>query len=93
MAGSDAISSCSLSNSMHTFHIYCSFADKPSMQTRLWLPVALLAELAGEKSKTLCRSLLKISSKIAIFLHRTQKFMSFKGEMNAEFNDLDSKSI
>ena len=70
MAGSDAISSCSLSNSMHTFHIYCSFADKPSIQTWLWLPVVLLAVRAGGKSKTLRRLLLKITSKIAIFLHR-----------------------
>ena len=47
-ASSDTISSYSLWNSVHTFHIYCSFADKPSTQTRLWLPVTLLAELAGE---------------------------------------------
>ena len=91
LAGSDAISSYSLSNSMHTFHIYYSFADKPSIQTRLWLPVALLAVQAREKSKTLHQSLLKTASKIAIFLHRKQKFMSFKGEMSAEFNDVDSK--
>ena len=38
---------------MHTFHVYCSFADKPSIQTRLWLLVALLAVPVGEKSKTL----------------------------------------
>lgn len=91
LAGSDTISSYSLSNSMHIFHIYCSFADKPSIQTRLWLPVVLLAVPAREKSKTLRRSLLKIAAKIAIFLHRKRKFMSFKGEMNAEFSDVDSK--
>ena len=91
LAGSDAISSYSLSNSMHTFHIYCSFANRPSIQTRLWLPVALLAVPAGEKSKTLCQSLLKIFSKITIFLHKKRKFMSFKGEISAEFNDVDSK--
>ena len=33
----------------------------------------------------------KIASKIAIFLGKKWKFMSFKGEMNAEFNDVDSK--
>ena len=76
---------------MHTFGIYRSFADKPSIQTRLWLPVALFAVPAGKKSKTLRRSLLKIASKIAIFLHKKWKFMSFKGEINAEFNDEDSK--
>ena len=26
-----------------------------------------------------------------MFLHRRQKFMSFKGKMNAKFNDVDSK--
>ena len=91
LAGSDAISSYSLSNSMHTFHIYCSFADKPSIQTWLWLPVVLLAVRAGGKSKTLRRLLLKIASKIAVFLHRKPKFVSFKAEMSAEFNDIDSK--
>ena len=59
LAGSDAFSSCSLSNSVHTFHIFCSFADKPSIQTQLLLPVALLAVLAEEKSKTWRQSLLK----------------------------------
>ena len=91
LASSDAISCYSLSNSMHTFHIYCTFADKPSIQTRLWLLVALLAVPDGEKLKTLLWSLLKTASKIAIFLHRKWKFMSFKGEINAEFNDIDSK--
>ena len=91
LAGSDAVSSYSLSNSMHTFHIYCSFANKPSIQTRQWLPVALLAVPAGEKSKTLRHLLTKTESEITIFLHRKQKFMSFKGEMSAEFNDVDSK--
>ena len=55
------------------------------------MPVALRAIPAGEKSKTLRQLLLKITFKIAIFLHRKQKFMSFKGEMNAEFNDIESK--
>ena len=91
LAGSDAISSYSLSNSMNTFHIYCRFADKPSIQTRLWLAVALLAVPAGGKSKTSRRSLLKLAYKIAIFWHRKRKFMSFKGEMSAEFNDVDSR--
>ena len=45
----------------------------------------------GKNKKTLRRSLLKIAFKIAIFLHKKRKFMSFKGEMNAEFNDVDSK--
>ena len=63
LATSDVISSYSLSNSMHTFHIYCSFSDKPSIQTLLWLPVAILAVPAGENQK-LCigrcwKSLLK----------------------------------
>ena len=49
LASSDAISSYSLSNSMHIFQIYCSFADKLSIQTWLWLPVTLLAVQAGEK--------------------------------------------
>ena len=56
-----------------------------------WLPVALLAVPAREKSKTLHWSLLKIAPKIAIFLHRKQKFMLFKGEINAEFNVIDRK--
>ena len=33
----------------------------------------------------------EIACKIVISLHRKWKFMSFKGEMNAEFNDVDSK--
>ena len=69
--------------------MYCNFANKPSVQTQLWLPVTLLVIPAGEKSKTLHWLLLKIVSKI--FLHRKQKFMSLKGERNAEFNDIDSK--
>ena len=52
------------------------------------MPVALLAVLAREKSKTLRRSLLQLASKIAIFLHWKQKFMSLKGEINAEFSDI-----
>ena len=71
--------------------IFICFAHTPSVQTRLWLLVALLAVPDGEKLKTLLWSLLKTASKIAIFLHRKQKFMSLKGEMNAEFNDIDSK--
>ena len=51
LAGSDSTSSYSLSNSMHTFHIYSSFADKPSVQTWLWCPVTLLAILAGENEQ------------------------------------------
>ena len=43
--------SYSLSNVMHTFNIYCSVADKPSIQTRLWLLVTLFAVPAGEKIK------------------------------------------
>ena len=35
--------------------------------------------------------LLKIASNITIFLHGKWKIMSFKREMNAEFNDVDSK--
>ena len=50
-----------------------------------------LALLARGKSKTLYWSLLKIASKITIFLGKKWKFMSFEGEMNAEFNDVDSK--
>ena len=76
LASSDAISSYFLSTSMYTFHIYCSFSNKPSIQTWLWLPVALLAIPDGEKFKTLHRWLLKIVSEIAIFLHRKGKFMS-----------------
>ena len=75
LASSDAISSYFLSNSMHTFRIYCSFANTPSIQTWLWLLVALLAEPNRKKSETSCRSLLKIASKISIFLHRKRKFM------------------
>ena len=62
-----------------------------SIQTQLWLLVTLLAVLAEEKLKTLHQSLLIIASKITIFLHRNWKFMSFKREMNAESNDVDSK--
>ena len=91
LASSDTISSYSLSNSMYTFHMYCNFANKPSVQTQLWLPVTLLVIPAGEKSKTLYWLLLKIASKIAIFVCRKRKFMSFKGEMNAEFSGVDSK--
>ena len=67
LAGSDAVSSYSLTNSKHTFHIYCSFADKPSIQTLLWLPVVLLAVPAKEKSKILRWSLLKIALKSSFF--------------------------
>ena len=49
LAGSDAVTNYSLSNSVHTFHIYCSFANKPSIQTQLWLLVTLLDVPAGEK--------------------------------------------
>ena len=41
-----------------------------------------------EKSKTAHRLLLQIAFKIAIFLHWKRKFMSFKGEINAEFSDI-----
>ena len=64
LADSDAISSYSLSNAMHTFRIYCSFADKPSIQTWLWLPVVLLAIPARKNQKLrigcFCKSLLKL---------------------------------
>ena len=45
----------------------------------------------GHGKTTLCQLLVKIASKIAIFPYRKRKFMSFKGEMNAEFIDVDSK--
>ena len=48
---------------MHTFHIYCSFADKPLILTRL----ALLAVPAREKYNSLRGSLLRIASKITFF--------------------------
>ena len=76
---------------MHTFRIYCSFADKLSIQTQLWLLVVLLAIPAWKKSKTLRWSLLKMAYKITSFPHRKRKFMSLKGEMIAEFNDVDKK--
>ena len=89
LARSDAICSYSLSNSIHIFHSYCSFYDKPSIQTWLWLPVVLLAIPAGENSKPLCWLVLKIASKIAIFLHRKWKFMSFEGEMTQTAKHFD----
>ena len=42
------------------------------------------------KNQKLCWSLPKIASEIAFFPHTKRKFMSLKGEMNAEFNDIDS---
>ena len=42
LAGSGLICSYFLSNLMHAFHIYCSFANKPAIQTWLGLLVALL---------------------------------------------------
>ena len=48
LAGSDAISSCSVSNSMHTFHTYCSFANTNSII------------VAGRVTCTSCRKIKKL---------------------------------